>query len=167
MIVMSFDLSLSNTGYAVGQVIDRKLEILEIGSIGTKRFAKRSTGFRLHHIAMELRSLYKKYKADAVVKERSFSNSRITATQQIFKVNGVWEMITHLANHDDFTEITPASIKKELTGNGRASKEEVAQACLDHFRTIMGDSALKFDNKDESDAVAILITYCKKEGLID
>lgn len=165
--ILAFDLSLSNTGFAVGKVVNRKLEIIEVGSIGTKRFAQRSTGFRLDYIAREVNKLYKRYaETEAVVKERSFSNGNITATQQIFKVNGVWEMMTHIADHD-FTEITPSQVKKELTGNGRASKDEVKDAVLSHFRTIMGDSSLKFGNKDESDAVAVLITYCKKKGLID
>lgn len=167
MQVIAFDLSLSNTGWAVGKIIDRKLHIVELGTIGTKRFAQRSTGFRLSHIAKEVKAIYKKYELDRVVKEQSFSNSRIKATQQIFKVNGVWELMTHLADKDTFAELTPSTVKKELTGNGRASKEEVAEACLAHFRTIMGDSTLKFSNKDESDAVAVLIAYCKKEGLID
>lgn len=163
--IIAFDLSLSNTGWVAGRVVDGILEIVEIGSISTKKYTKRSTGFRLHYIANEIKKIYQKYETDAVVKERSFSNGNITATQQIFKVNGVWEMMTHLASHE-FTEITPASVKKELTGNGRATKDEVQDAVLSHFRTIMGDSSLKFSNKDESDAVAVLITYCKKEGLI-
>jgi crossover junction endodeoxyribonuclease RuvC len=167
MQVIAFDLSLSNSGYAVGKIKDRKLHIVEIGTIGTKRYAQRSTGFRLNYIAKEIRELYKKYELDAVVKEQSFSNSRIKATQQIFKVNGVWELMTHLADKDNFAELTPSTVKKELTGNGRASKEEVADAVLSHFRTIMGDSTIKFKNKDESDAVAVLIAYCIKEGLID
>lgn len=167
MKIIAFDLSLSNSGYCIGEIKGRTLFILEIGSIGTKRFAQRSTGFRLNHIAKEIKALFKKHDYDRVVKEQSFSNSRIKATQQIFKVNGVWELMTHLADKDDFSELTASTVKKELTGNGRASKEEVAEACLAHFRTIMGDSTLKFNNKDESDAVAVLIAYCRKEGLID
>jgi crossover junction endodeoxyribonuclease RuvC len=167
MKIIAFDLSLSNTGYAVGKIKDRKLSIVEIGTIGTKRYAQRSTGFRLNYIAKEVRELYKKHELDRVVKEQSFSNSRIKATQQIFKVNGVWELMTYLADKEDFAELTPSTVKKELTGNGRATKEEVAEAVLAHFRSIMGDSNLKFGNKDESDAVAVLIAYCKKEDLID
>ncbi|MEH7117235.1 crossover junction endodeoxyribonuclease RuvC [Neobacillus vireti] len=166
MIVIAFDLSLSNTGYAVGEVTDGRLKLLEVGSIGTKRFAQRSTGFRLHYIANEIKALYKKYEIDKVVKERSFSNGNITATQQIFKVNGVFELMSHLGKHDDFVEITPPSVKKQLTGNGKASKEEVANAVLKHFRDIMGNPTITFSNKDESDAVAVLIAYCKQEGLI-
>lgn len=167
MIITAFDLSLSNTGYAVGEVKDRRLSLVEVGSIGTKRFAKMSTGFRLNHIAKEIKEIYKKYSIDKVVKERSFSNARIVATQQIYKVNGVFELMTHLAKHDDFAEITPPSIKKQLTGNGRASKKEVEAAVLEQFRDIMGDTTVKFKNNDESDAVAVLISYCKQEGLID
>jgi len=167
MKVVAWDLSLSNSGFAVGEVIDRKLSIIEIGSIGTKRFARRSTGFRLNYIAKEVRAVYKKYDLDRVVKEQSFSNARIKATQQIFKVNGVWELMTYISDKEDFAEMANSTVKKELTGNGRADKKTVADAVLAEFRDIMGNPTISFSNEDESDAVAILIAYCRKEGLID
>lgn len=161
MILLGFDLSLSNSGWAVGKVEGGVLTVVDYGSIGTKRFSKRSTGFRLHHIAKELKELYKKYPtATKVIKERSFSNARITASQQIQKVNGVWELFSHLAGHEDFTEIAPTSVKKLVTENGKASKKEVADA----VRELTG---IETKVEDESDAIAVLIAYCRKEGLID
>lgn len=161
MQVIAFDLSLSNSGYAVGIVEDRKLTVDKFGSIGTKRFSKRSTGFRLNVIAQELRELYKQYpNAQKVVKEQSFSNARIKATQQIFKVNGVFELISYLAGHEDFAELTPSTVKKQLTDDGRADKDAVAIA----VQELTGVSSKV---NDETDAVAVLYAYCKKEGLID
>lgn len=161
MRVVAFDLSLSNSGYAVGDFKEGKLEIVEYGSIGTKRYAQRSTGMRLHHIATEVKKLYQKYPtADHVVKERSFSNGRITASQQIQKVNGVWEMVGYSFKHDDFTEIPPTTVKKQLTGNGRADKKLVAEKVTE----ITGITA---KNNDESDALAVLVAYGFMEGLME
>lgn len=159
MRILAFDLSLTNSGWCCGEIINGKLKVIAYGSIGTKRFAKRSTGFRLNYIAAELQKLYKTYKVDRVVKERSFSNGRITSTQQLFKVNGVYEMITHLADHDGFTELAPTTVKKQLTGNGKASKEEVAAAVATY-------TGIETKVNDESDAIAVLISYGKMEGLI-
>ena len=161
MLIMAFDLSLSNTGYAVAEVVDRKLFLHEVGSIGTKRYAQRSTGFRLNYIATELAALFKKYPtAEKVVKEQSFSNARIKSTQQIFKVNGVFELVSYIHKHEDFEELAPTTVKKWVTGDGRADKTDVALA----VRSLTG-----FNSKvnDETDAVAVLYAYCKKEGLID
>ena len=159
MRILSFDLSLTNSGWAVGDIIDGKLTIVEYGAIGTKRFATRGTGMRLNHIATEVTALYEKYLPDQVVKERSFSNGRITATQQIYKVVGIWEMVSHLADQDSFAELTPSTVKKAVTGNGRATKQQVAAA----VKEITGIDT-KVD--DESDAIAVLIAYVQQEGLI-
>lgn len=159
MRVLAFDLSLSNSGYAVGDIVDGTLTVVEYGSIGTKRIAKQGTGKRLHYIATEVKKLYAKFSPDRVAKERSFSNGRITATQQIYKVVGVWEMISHTAGIDEFTDITPPTVKKQLTGNGRASKEEVARAVKDY-------TGIETKINDESDAIAVLISYGKMEGIL-
>lgn len=159
--IIAFDLSLSNSGYAVGEVKDRQLKIVEYGSIGTKRYSKHPTGYRLNYIAKQVQKIYKKYpEAKHVVKERSFSNGRITATQQIYKVVGVWELISHIAKHDDFKELTPASVKKFVTGKGRATKEEVATAVKER-------TGIETAVDDESDAIAILIALCMQEDMID
>lgn len=159
--LIAFDLSLTNSGYAVGEVEDGELEIIEVGSIPTTRFTKYSHGFRLNHIAKEVNKLYKKYpEADAVIKEGSFSNGHILSTQVIFKVVGVWELITHIRGHDKFTDIAPSSVKKEVTGNGRAKKKDVAK----RVREITG---IETANNDESDAIAVLLAYCKIEGIAE
>lgn len=161
MEIIAFDLSLTNTGYAVGRVEDGELDILEVGSIPTKRFTKYSHGFRLNHIAKEINKLYKRYpEADAVIKEGSFSNGHILSTQVIFKVVGVWELITHIRGHDEFTDIAPSSVKKQVTGNGRAKKKDVSEK-------VQELTGIETANNDESDAVAVLLAFCKIEGLIE
>lgn len=159
--IIAFDLSLSNTGYAVGEVTDGKISIIEVGSISTKRFTRRPLGFRLNHIAQNVKKIFTEHPdAGAVVKERSFSNGRITATQRIFMVNGVWELVAYLNGVDEYTDIAPNSVKKTVTGNGRASKQVVAKKVAEL-------TDVETNNNDESDAVAVLIAYCRQEELLD
>lgn len=159
--IIAFDLSLSNSGFAVGEVTDGELKVIEYGSIGTKRFTKHTHGFRLNHIAQAVKELYKKYPdATNVVKERAFSNGRIAATQAIFKVVGIWELTSHLSKIDEFTDIAPTSVKKYLTGNGRASKQAVADAVKDA-------TGIETSNNDESDAIAVLLAYCMQNKLLE
>lgn len=161
MQIIAFDLSLTSSGYAVGEVSGRDLEIIEIGTIKTKYKKGEEAGRRLHTIAQAVENLYKEYPdAEMIVKERSFSNGRVKATQQIFKVVGIWELMSYLAGHDVFTDIAPNSVKKEVTGNGRASKKLVAEK----VEELTGITA---SNDDESDAIAVLITLCLQKNLID
>lgn len=159
--IIAFDLSLTNTGYAVGEVEDGQLNIVEVGSINTKRFTKHPHGYRLNFIATEVSKVYKKYpKADAVVKESSFSNGRIRATQIIWKVVGVWELITFIRGHTEHTDIANSTVKKQVAGNGRAKKEQVAEAVAEITGIVP-------KNHDEADAIAVLLTYCEQNDLIE
>ena len=57
-----------------------------------------------------------------------------------------------------FDVIAPTTVKKNVTGNGRASKKEVQDA-LECFLTTPD---IKYNNFDESDSVAIGIAYAIK-----
>lgn len=161
VLIIAFDLSLSRSGYAVGQVDNNELTLIEVGSIKTTYRKGDALGKRLHYIAKEIKKLYKRYPdAKHIVKERSFSNGRITATQQIYKVVGVWELISYIQDYEEFTDIAPTTVKKQVTGNGRASKALVKE----RVKEITG---AKPKNDDESDAIAVLLTYCAKENLIE
>ena len=52
--------------------------------------------------------------------------------------------------------IAPTSVKKIIAGTGRASKLEVAEAVLEYLES---PDLIKFNNLDESDSVAIGISY--------
>lgn len=159
MIVLALDLSLASTGYAVANVVDGEIDLLEYGSVNNKKYAKRTQSFRLHRIALKLRELFKKYPIETVVKERGFTKGHIS-TQALFKVAGVADLMCFSYGHEHIEEYTVASIKKAVTGNGKADKAEVANS----LHLYVGDQVYETD--DESDAVAVLVTYCIDKGLV-
>lgn len=166
VVILALDLSLSCTGYVVGRVKDGQLIILEVGSINNKKHSKKSQAFRLHKIATKLKELYKNYPITIVVKEKGFSNERNFSTQTLFKVAGVTDLISFVFGHDEIAEIPPATVKKTVTGNGRATKGDVAEAVKKYIREMDFRGEIDFNNDNETDAVAVLIAYCLKEGLI-
>ena len=167
-IILALDLSLASTGYAVGKVIDRKVQLLEVGSINNKRYAKRSQAFRLHQIASKLKEIYRQYPVDIVVKERGFVNGRNVATQALFKVAGVADLISFAFGLEIENELPPSTIKKSVTGDGKADKQKVMDSVRDYLgKDTNGLNLIEFANDDESDAVACLIAFCVKEKLID
>jgi len=163
MLILGFDLSLSNTGWALLEVIDKwNFRVIKTGHIKTcltEGKIKYSTGSRLTKISKQMMNILERFNADCVVKESSFSNGNIKSTQQIFKVVGVFEMLIHQSDIFTFTEYAPATIKKTITGNGRSSKEEVTLA-IEKLTTI------KTKNDNITDAIAVALTYAIKNNLI-
>lgn len=159
MLILSLDLSLASTGYAVANVVDGEIDLLEYGSVNNKKYARKSQSFRLNRIALKLRELFKKYPIEVVVKERGFTKGHVS-TQALFKVAGVADLMCYTFGHETIEEYTVASIKKAVTGNGKADKAEVANS----LHLYVGDQ--EYETDDESDSVAVLVTYCIDKGLI-
>jgi crossover junction endodeoxyribonuclease RuvC len=74
-------------------------------------------------------------------------------TQALFKVVGVADLAAWTTCRTEFVEIAPTTVKKTLTGSGKAGKEEVA-AVLERY---VGRQEYATD--DESDAVAVGVTW--------
>ena len=60
------------------------------------------------------------------VRERAFSRFP-QETQALFKVVGIADMTVWTCAGRTWEEIAPTTVKKLLTGSGKAAKEEVAQ----------------------------------------
>ncbi|MCM3639677.1 crossover junction endodeoxyribonuclease RuvC [Priestia aryabhattai] len=158
-VILALDLSLSSTGFAVGKVEQGKIDLIKKGHINNKKHAKKSQAYRLHRIASVLKDVFRSHPVDIVVKERGFSKGHVS-TQALFKVAGVADLMSFSFGHDNMAELTPAQVKKAVTKNGKASKEEVAEA----LEKYVGKQ--EYSNDDESDAVAVLVAYSLKEGLL-
>ena len=61
------------------------------------------------------------------VREKGFSRFP-HETQALFKVVGIADLAAWRAYGTEFVEIAPTTVKKLLTGSGKASKDEVAAA---------------------------------------
>lgn len=64
---------------------------------------------------------------DVFVREKGFYRFP-HETQALFKVVGVADLIAWQIRRADYKEISPSVVKKLLTGNGKASKDDVAMA---------------------------------------
>src|SRR5690606_16203284 len=94
-----------------------------------------------------------------------FRSSRSKRAKQL--VYGAWAAIDMALGKygyviDEKNEIVASAIKKAVAGKGGADKEEVA----DGVRKILGKD-IDFKSDDESDAVAVGLTYAIREGLIE
>ena len=93
------------------------------------------------------------------VREKGFSRFP-HETQALFKVIGVADLAAWKTCRTEFVEIAPTTVKKLLTGSGKASKQEVA-AALERY---VGKQTYTTD--DESDAIAVGIAWLKRQKII-
>lgn len=161
-ITLAMDLSLSSPGFAVLAVFEGKPIVLEVSHIKTN--AKKSHGFRIGQIAEEITRLIMLYSPKHYVREKGFSRFPAT-TQAIFKVVGVADYVSYIFGkfEGSAVEIAPTSVKKAVTGDGKASKEDVAFAV--HSILQLEDKEF-FANDDESDAAAVGVAFYKQKGMI-
>lgn len=159
-LILAMDLSLSCPAFAVGCVEDGQVYILHLSHVKTK--SKDSHGTRLRMIFNHLEKVLDEYpNIEYVVREKGFSRHAVT-TQALFKVVGISDLVVNHFGHDAVTEIAPLTVKKLITGNGKASKEEVAKDVGRFLAT-----PLTFKTDDESDAVGVLIAYAIQKKLLN
>lgn len=83
------------------------------------------------------------------------------------KVHGAWSAVDRALARYDWTvdaHLSPSSVKKQVTGNGGAKKDEVAAAVR---RILRLPDDYVFATDDESDACAVVLAWLIQEGLID
>ena len=94
-----------------------------------------------------------------VVREKGFSRFP-HETQALFKVVGVADLAAWRTSKTEFVEIAPTTVKKLLTGSGKAGKDEVA----DSLERYVGKITYMTD--DESDATAVGTAWLLMNGLL-
>lgn len=134
--------------------------MIELGHIDNKHKGrmKWSHGQKLDNIYNTLYDVQFAYKFDAVVREKGVTRFN-KATQAIFRVVGVADLFAYRNLHMPCEEIGITEAKKLITGSGRAEKDAVATE-VQKFLT----APVEFAVDDESDAVAVGVAYCLKQG---
>lgn len=125
MRILGIDPSLSCTGYGLVEQAETVLSLIEGGVVRTSQSA--SLEVRLTLIAEGMRAVIKELEPEVVVVEALYSQYRHPETAILM---GHARGVILLAAAERGLEVVsyPASlVKRSLTGNGRASKEQVAQ----------------------------------------
>lgn len=159
-LVLACDLSLACPAFAVVEVdlANKQLTVLQVTHIKTK--SKDSTGQRLYQIYAHVQDILMRYAFDEVVFEKGF-NKFAVATQQIQRTVGVMLVLLYLEGYEKITEIAPTSVKKLVSGDGKSSKDKLAESLIPY----VGD--IRYNTNDESDAVGVAIALSIQKKWID
>lgn len=150
----------------------RKATIIETSNVDNKGYAgkKKCHGEILSEIAKELRRYLEANPDGPIVREQALSIVVGKGSPKYYNPNtikilhevvGVSDLYAWGFGQRQFDEIGPKAVKKAITGNGLAEKEEVA-AALPQF---VGEWEYKCD--DESDAVAVGVAWLIQQGFLD
>lgn len=151
MRILGIDPGLNITGYGI--IEDRNFKVVEAGIINTQANTPIQT--RLKKIFDSLSDIIKEHKPGVLVLEKIYSHYKHPATAILMGharavaclVSGIHEI--KLINYPS------TKIKKTITGNGHASKQQVQR---------MVQNILKLKNPPEpvdvSDALSMAIAYC-------
>lgn len=165
--IWAFDLSMDDSGIAI---FDKKANPIHICSIKTNE--KQTHGERLKYIADKVLELRKQYPTKIIVIERGFSRFN-TSTQVIYRVHG---LINYLFADCQQIYYPPKKVKSFIL-NGNATKKQLREEIKRRYPDIKFNKIEKKnkktkqitieENENESDAVAVGLTYFIDHKLIE
>ena len=151
-IILGIDPGTTIMGYGILRVTGVKPEMIAMGIIDLRRFANHY--LKLRHIHERILSIIESYLPDEMAIEAPFFGKNVQSMLKLGRAQGV-AMAAALSRDIPITEYAPLKIKMAITGNGQASKEQVADM-LRRFLHIPNEMMLP--QLDATDALAV--AYC-------
>jgi crossover junction endodeoxyribonuclease RuvC len=151
-IIMGIDPGTNVMGYGVISVIENKAKIIAMGVIDMQKMS--DPYLRLGHIFERVDGLIESYLPDELAIEAPFFGKNVQSMLKLGRAQGV-AIASAIRRDIPIHEYAPLKIKMALTGNGRASKEQVA-GMLQRILKLKQDEMPKY--MDATDALAA--AYC-------
>lgn len=157
-VIMGIDPGTNVMGYGVLGVNGRKAEVVVMGVIQLSRFESHYK--RLRRIYERVAGLVEQYLPDEMALEAPFFGKNVQSMLKLGRAQGV-AMAAALNRDIPISEYAPRSIKMTVTGNGQASKEQVANM-LKHLLNLHDDQMPRL--LDATDALAVALTHFYESG---
>jgi len=149
--ILGIDPGTNVLGFAVIDVDGNYVRLREVNVLRMKR--ERTHYEKLKEIFEGIEAIIKKFKPDELAIEAPFFGKNVQSMLKLGRAQGV-AITVALAHNLPVFEYSPRKIKQSITGNGNASKEQVA-AILSQL--------LKFDAKflmlDATDALGVAVCH--------
>lgn len=155
---MGIDPGTNVMGYGILGVRGGKPEVVVMGVIELSRFESHYK--RLHRIFERVSGLAAQYLPDEVALEAPFFGKNVQSMLKLGRAQGV-AMAAVLSRDIPVAEYAPRSIKMAVSGNGQASKEQVANM-LKHLLHLREEQMPKL--LDATDALAVALTHFYETG---
>lgn len=122
-VILGIDPGTNLMGYGVLHIIDSKPTVKALGVIDLRKYANHY--LKLAHIHERVSGIIQSYLPDELAIEAPFFGKNVQSMLKLGRAQGV-AMSAALEKDIPITEYAPLKIKMAITGNGQASKEQVA-----------------------------------------
>lgn len=151
-IILGIDPGTNLMGYGVLRVTGTKPEMVAMGVVDLRRVG--DTYLKLKHIYQRVLGIIDSYLPDELAIEAPFFGKNVQSMLKLGRAQGV-AMAAALGRDIPITEYAPLKIKMAITGNGQASKEQVADMLQRMLRFDKADMPTFMDATD-----ALAAAYC-------
>ena len=171
MIILSVDQGIAHFGYAVLECVDGNTNLLDYGCFisSIKKKNPQTQQRRIYELISKFEDLVVKYEPTYIVHERLFFSPPAKNTRKksasILNTNMITGTIWYIAgkHNVELFQYSPQTVKKSLTGNGRAEKDVI----IKQIESMFDIECLKTHKEHICDAISIGLAHINKTNIGD
>ncbi|CAN5474846.1 crossover junction endodeoxyribonuclease RuvC [soil metagenome] len=155
-IILGLDPGTNVMGYGLILIRGSKMDLIQFGVIQLSSYETHE--LKLKKIFDRVLALVEEFKPDEVALEAPFYGKNVQSMLKLGRAQGV-AMSAALYREIPITEYAPKKVKQSVTGNGNASKEQVARMLMQIFNLKELPKLL-----DASDALGVAVCHHYQKG---
>ena len=155
--IMGIDPGTNVLGYAITEVVGKELKVLDLGVVTMKHLSTQHQ--KLKQIFEKISKLIDIHQPSEVAIEAPFFGKNVQSMLKLGRAQGV-AIAAAMTKNVSITEYSPKKIKQAVTGNGNASKEQVAAMLNQIFKVKLDDYMF-----DATDALGTAVCHYFQAGL--
>jgi crossover junction endodeoxyribonuclease RuvC len=156
-VILGLDPGTTVMGYGIVIIRGQAMELVQFGVIHLSKYEGHE--LKLKKIFERVISLLDEYKPDEVALEAPFFGKNVQSMLKLGRAQGV-AMAAALSREIPIVEYAPKKVKQAVTGNGNASKEQVAKMLMTLLKIRELPKLL-----DATDALAVALCHHFQKGL--
>ena len=158
-IILGIDPGTTIMGFGLIKIVGKKIEFLQLNELMLKKYDDHYLKLKL--IFERTVELIDTYHPDEIAIEAPFFGKNVQSMLKLGRAQGV-AMAAGLSREVPITEYAPKKIKMAITGNGNASKEQVAKM----LQSMLGLKELP-KNLDSMDGLAAAVCHFYNQGRVE
>ncbi|GAA4836089.1 crossover junction endodeoxyribonuclease RuvC [Algivirga pacifica] len=144
-------------GYGLIVAKGSKISLLQYGVIHLSKYANHA--LKLKKIHERITQLIEEYHPDEVALEAPFYGVNVQSMLKLGRAQGV-AMAAALIRDIPITEYAPKKVKAAVTGNGNATKEQVARMLMNLLKFKVAENEML----DATDALGVAVCHVFQKG---
>jgi crossover junction endodeoxyribonuclease RuvC len=157
-IILGIDPGTTIMGFGIIKVVKKKMEFVQMNELILQKYKDPYTKLKL--IFDRTVELIDTYHPDEIAIEAPFFGKNVQSMLKLGRAQGV-AMAAGLSREIPITEYLPKKIKMAITGNGNASKEQVAKM----LQSLLNIETLP-KNLDATDGLAAAVCHFYNSGVV-